>query len=424
MLILAIVAGLGLILYVLHRNPEQVVTAEPVPVKEESVSVATTAVVNPHWEALLSEFEATMLKWLEETHTPGFAVAVVQDTVVLYLKGWGVKATGTQDSIDVNTVFRLASVSKCFAPVLTGLLVEDSLLDWNDPVIRHAPEFALHSEQHTQAVTLRHILSHTSGLPYHTYTNLVEEGHDLKTLLSRLREVDLVSKPGEVYSYQNVAYSAIAEVVESVTGKNYNELMTERIFRPLRMENASLTYEDFMANTNTAKPHRLGRKGWRVVPLHNTYYNVAPAGGINASISDMARWMIALVGSRQNLIAPETLDEIFKPVVKAKAKNRNFRRWIAPFKSYYALGWRVLGFKNDTLLYHGGYVNGFRSEIALFRENRIGICVLSNAPGRLINNSIPWFFNLYFQRRDSIEHWQKNQEVIFATQASHEKKSG
>jgi beta-lactamase class C len=130
----------------------------------------------------------------------------------------------------------------------------------------------------------------------------------------------------------------------------------------------------------------------------------------------MAALIKVLLGTRNDFIKDQTLDEIFTPAIKAKAKNRNFRRWIDRADSYYALGWRVLNFKSDTLLYHGGYVNGYRSEIAINRKNKIGICVLSNGPGSLIDNSVPYFFKLYFNQRDSILYWE-NEQAILAQQS-------
>jgi beta-lactamase class C len=290
--------------------------------------------------------------------------------------------------------------------------VEEGKLSWDDPVVKYLPDFALKSKAYTDSLTLRHVLSHTTGLPYHTYTNLVEEGTDLKTMLALLHDVNLIGKPGEVYSYQNVAYSLIAEVVKSATGKNYETLMAEKVFRPLHMQNASMSYDSILLNKNVARPHHQWRKGWRVTSINNTYYNVSPAGGINASISDMAEYIKALLGDKKGFIRNETLDEIFKPKVKAISKNRNFRRWIEPANSWYALGWRVLNFKNDTLLYHGGYVNGYRSELALNRKNKIGICVLSNGPGTLVDNSVPIFFKLFFNQRDSINYWDNDQAIL------------
>jgi beta-lactamase class C len=235
---------------------------------------------------------------------------------------------------------------------------------------------------------------------------MVEEGIDINTLLCKLSEVDLSTKVGEAYSYQNVAYSLIGEVMKSATGKSYEELMIEKVFDPLHMKTASMNYNAIMGNTNIAKPHKRVRGGkWVPAKITNTYYNVAPAGGINASISDMGNWLMALLGDKQNVITDATLDQMFTPYVKARSKNRNYGRKNHLSDSYYAMGWRVLHYPNDTLIYHGGYVNGYRSEVAINRKEKIGICILANAPGDLADKGIPMFFNMYFEKRDDIKIW-------------------
>ena len=369
---------------------------------------------NPYVQKLLHEYEEKMVDLLRDTKTPGLAIAVVQDSTILFMKGYGLREVGTTDSVDVHTVFRLASVSKCFAPVLTGLLVERGLLHWDDLVIHYLPDFQLKSRSSTASLRLTHVLSHTTGLPYHTYTTLVEDGLDLDTMLAQLKNVNTIAKPGELYSYQNVAYSIIGAVIEARTGKSYQTLMREKIFTPLHMDDASMTYEAMTQNPNVAKPHLHWRKGWKTTSISDTYYNVAPAGGVNASISDMAEWLKVLLGTRSDFIKQQTLEKIFTPVVKAKTKNHYFRKWVGRSDAYYALGWRVLDFKNDTLLYHGGYVRGYRSELAVDQRSRIGICVLGNGPGRLVDNAVPMFFNLFYNQRDSILYWQNKQEMMAA----------
>lgn len=403
---------LGVLLLVFFSAILIQISRQPLNRTTPQVSIPQIREPNPYVLDLLTEYEGDILKLLKKTQTPGVAIAIVQDSTIIYLKGFGVKQVDTPDSVDLHTVFRLASVSKCFAPVLTGLLVEEGVLSWDDPIVKHIPDFSLKSKEHTDSLTIKHVLSHTTGLPYHTYTNLVEEGMDLKSMLALLRNVNLTGKPGEIYSYQNVAYSLIAEVIKSATGKSYEALMAERVFGPLRMRDASMSYADILLNTNVARPHHLWKKGWKVTSINDTYYNVAPAGGINASISDMAELIKVLLGTRKDFIKDETLEMIFKPTVKAKSKNRNFRRWIDRADSYYALGWRVLNFKTDTLLYHGGYVNGYRSELAINRKDNIGICVLSNGPGNLVDNSVPYFFKLYFDQRDSILHWENERGIV------------
>jgi beta-lactamase class C len=382
------------------------------PVHEPQVAVEPVEQLpNPYVEKLLADYESEMVDLMNKTKNPGLAIAIVQDSTILYMRGFGTREVGTTDSVNTHTVFRLASVSKCFAPVLTGLLVEDNLLRWDDQVVRHFPDFQLKSHEKTQALKITHVLSHTTGLPYHTYTTLVEDGLELTAMLAELKNVNLIAEPGDMYSYQNVAYSIISEVIKGASGKSYESLMEDKVFKRLDMKDASISYEAIMANDNVARPHLLWRKGWKAIKISDTYYNVAPAGGVNASISDMAQWLKAMLSTNEKFIQKKTLDKIFTPVVKAKTKNRYFRKWIGKSDSHYALGWRVLNFKNDTLLYHGGYVAGYRSEVALDRRSNIGICVLSNGPGRLVDNSVPMFFNLFYNQRDSILSWQ-NRKII------------
>ncbi len=363
-------------------------------------------VENPYLIKLLNEYENAINDLMKSSQTPGAAIAIVSDTSIIYLKGFGVKAVGGVDSVDAETVFRLGSVSKCFAPILTGMLVQEHVLSWNDQVIKYVPDFALHSKEQTSKLSIKHVLSHTVGLPYHTYTNLVEENTPLSLMLYKLRDINMIGNVGKVYSYQNVAYSLISEVVHSATGKTYERLITERIFGPLQMSHASICYADIMSNDNVAKPHTHTRHGLSKIKISDTYYNVAPAGGVNASATDMALWIEALLGNRKNIVSDHTLDEIFTPVISAPSKNRNYRKLIHQTSSFYALGWRVLNSKTDTLFYHGGYVNGYRSELAINRRDKIGICILTNATGQLADTSLPYFFSLYLNRRDSIQQWE------------------
>ena len=369
---------------------------------------------NPYVAALLKDYEASVNELMKYSGIPGAAIAIVKDSSIIYLKGFGVKMIGKKDSVDYNTVFRIGSVSKCFASVLTGILVQDGILSWNDPIIHHLPDFALKSEEHTELLTVKHVLSHTTGLPYHTFTTAVEDGTDLHTMIKKLRDIKLFGKPGEIYSYQNVAYSVIDEVMHAATDKTYQDLIQEKIFHPLHMKNASVTYDGIIQNGNIAQPHLMRRRTWYPIPVSDKYYNVAPAGGVNASALDMAHWMTALLGNRQDVIKSKTLQEIFKPLVSANSKNRSYRMIGALKGTYYGLGWRILHFPHDTLVYHGGYVNGFRSEVAIHTQDKIAICILSNAPGDVADKGIPLFFQLYNERKDVIKNWEANPQPILA----------
>jgi beta-lactamase class C len=364
---------------------------------------------NPFIVKLLADYERKIDSLSNRSHTPGAAVAIVYDTTIIFLKGVGVRKVGTHDLVDTHTVFRLASVSKCFASFLTGILVEDSVLHWGDHVVQYLPGFSLESAEETQKLTLAHVLSHTTGLPYHTYTNMVEEGEGITTLLNRLKDVKLSAGVGKEYSYQNVGYSIIGEVMKSATGKGYDTLLQEKVFTPLKMLDASARYFSIVENPNHATPHLYRRGKLTPARITDTYYNVAPAGGVNASISDMANWMVALLGNQKEIISAQTLDTLYSPFIRAHSKNRNYGRVHRIRKAYYGLGWRVLHYPNDTVIYHGGYVNGYRSEVAVNPKSRMAICILANAPGELADNGIPVFYNLLYNKRDSIQAWEDRQ---------------
>lgn len=372
---------------------------------------------NPLLDKVILEYEVRLRELMHKAHTPGLAVAIVHDSTIVFMKGMGLRAIGQPDSVNENTVFRLASVSKCFAAFLTGILVEDSVLNWNDHVADYVPRFALESPEETSKLTVKNVLSHTTGLPYHTYTNMVEEGSRLDTMLSWLRNVHMASKVGKAYSYQNVAYSLVGPFIQARTGKTYEQEMIEKVFLPLNMKTASIDYESIMTNTNVAQPHLMRRKQFSRVKINNTYYNVAPAGGINASISDMAQWMIALLGNRPGVIKRSTVDSLFTPVIKAPSKNRNYGRTHRLSKSYYGMGWRILYYPNDTLMYHGGYVSGYRSEVAVNPRDKIAICILANAPGEAADSGIPLFFDLFEPSRQGVLRWEENQRRIMNREA-------
>lgn len=399
---------------VVLQNPElksELLAANPDVVTVSEVTVEEA--VNPYVYAVVEEYGEFIRQAIQRGQAPGAAVAIIKDTSIIYLNAFGLKQVGTTDSIDIHTVFRLGSVSKSIASVLAGTLVDKQLIRWDDPIIHYYPEFQLKSPEHTQKVTVRHVLSHTTGLPYHAYTNMIEERIPLDTLLANLKSVSLFGEPGQIYSYQNVGYSLIEKVVENSTHESFEDALQEFVFEPLHMHNSSASYAAIIQNPNVARPHQYARKRWVPVKISDTYYNAAPAGGINASIADMALWLQALMSGSGVLMSDTTLQELFEPQVRAISKNRNFYRWKRPRASYYALGWRVINFPNETLLYHGGYVNGYRSEVAIDQKNRVAICVLINSPGALADISVPEFFKRYSAKADSINRWENRNHLLF-----------
>lgn len=344
----------------------------------------------------LNEFEQNFEAGLREEEIPGAAVVIVKDGRIVFQKGFGVKEKGTFSRVDEQTVFRLGSLSKGFASVLTGVMVEEGVVSWDDPVSKYLPEFRLNDARQTDRLQIKHLLSHTSGLPRHAYTNLIEDGLTLDSIIPRLEQVPLIANVGDQHSYQNAAYSAIEKILESQTNTSFNTLLHEKVFEPLAMDQTSVNYDGIKYSGNTAIPHifRSRSLGRVPVPINEKYYNAVSSGGINASASDVGKWLLLLTGHHPEVISKEALEDIYKPF--ATIHNRRYSRyWDGVNRSHYAMGWRVLDNDGQKIVYHGGYVNGYRSEIAFAPEDGVGICILLNTHSSYPSEVIPEFFNQF-----------------------------
>lgn len=365
-------------------KPEPIVTAsEP----EEWVLDRSMAIY-------LEEFVRNFEVGLKDEEIPGGAVVIVKDGRVLLQKGFGVKERGKPDKVDEHTIFRLGSVSKGFTSVLAGVLAEEGSIRWDQPVTHYLNEFMLNDPEQTDLVQIRHLLSHTTGLPRHAYTNLVEDGLSLDLIIPRFESVPLISRVGTQHSYQNAAYSIIEKILETQTNTGFNMLLDEKLLRPLGMDQSSTNYDSIFNSENRASPHQFvsSARGHVPVPISGKYYNAVSAGGINASASDVGKWLLLLTGHYPDIISEKTLAEIYEPL--ATIRNRRFSRyWDGVDQSYYGMGWRVLDNHGQKIVYHGGYVNGFRSEIAFSPEYGAGIFIVINTNSSYPLTVIPDFFN-------------------------------
>ncbi len=357
---------------------------------------AQTSIDNTfHLIEVIYQFERFVEDTMQRAQLPGLAVAIVKDNRITYLNGFGVKAIGRSEPVDIHTIFRLASVSKGFAGVLTGILVDQGKLKWDDHVCQYVPNFSLKDSRNTKNLTIRNLLNHTSGLPQHTFTDLVEENMPFEEIISKLNTVPVIAPVGKIYSYQNVVYSLIGEVVKSATGSDYKELVTQLILVPLDMTDASLGKEGFLSSTNRAMPHVRRNGGWTTIDLKETYYNVLPAAGVNASIYDMAQWLRGMMGGAPDVISPCTIQEVTTPSIKTPHE-RWKHRWHEQLRdASYGLGWRIYDYAGNKLVYHGGWIQGYRTEVGFMPDQKIGVAVLMNFESPVAIEFLPTFFDLY-----------------------------
>jgi len=351
---------------------------------------------------VIENYEQWLTNEIEISGTVGAAVAIVYKDQVAFLKCFGNREIGKEAPVDEHTVFRLASVSKPVTGVFAGLLAQDEVLDFDEKVSEILPWFRLGNSSNTRQLTIRNLLSHTSGLVPHAYDDLVETHASFTNIISRMKDAGVASSPGTVYSYQNVMFSLIDTILAVKTSKNYGQLIKEKLFDPLGMRDASTDFESFKNNPNKAIPHRGANGVYRSLPLNNRYYITAPAAGVNASISDMSEFLMALLDEENPLLDESILGKIFEPQVVSNLSRGYFKYWDQVQTKRYALGWRMVDYKGRSIAYHGGFVNGYKAEIAISKQDDIGIVYLTNSPNMIASQSIPMFLNSLISYKDSL----------------------
>ena len=328
----------------------------------------------------------------------GFALAAVVDGEVLMTSAGGSRKYGAADMpVNADTVFRLASVSKTFTSGLAASLPE---LDWDVKLDDYLPGVNLSRADYQKALSLRHLLSHTSGLMPHAYTNLVQDNVPYDKIVRRLDRVNFVCAPGRCYGYQNVVYNLAGDLIAASENSSYESLVQARLFDPLEMRNSSFGLKAFKDTENRAIPHKWDRlhQRWQPVVVRENYYQLAPAAGANASLNDMLRWLRLQLGQYPEVVSPAALENMHTPQVRITRKLAHYgpRVWNGVENTHYALGWRTFDFNGEQgFVHHGGWVDGVRTEMVFNRRLNMGMVYLSNSEPKHAGRVVPMFLRLY-----------------------------
>ncbi len=368
-----------------------------------AISVGASAQPREPFPEFVTAFERYIAE-VVAPEVPGAAIAVVADGRVQLIKGYGVRQAGTGEPVTTDTVFRLASVSKTFAGTAAALLVQQEQLRWDTPVRDILDYVSFHDDSYTGQITLEDLLAHTTGLIPQAYTNLIEDNVPYRDVVERLRNVEFSCPPKRCFGYQNVVFSLAGDMIEARSGKSYETFVTEQLFRPLDMNSASFGLDALQASGNYAVPH-VRRKGqWQSTNIRQNYYNIPPAAGVNASINDMAKWLLANMGQRPDLLPATSLDALQAKRVPTRVARSHYGQPNELVKTWYGLGWRVFDAgERQHFVHHGGWVQGFRAEMVFNRELGIGMVFLTNAETRLARDVIFAFVGAYEAEQRQLE---------------------
>jgi len=359
---------------------------------------AVPSVAAPTTKLNITELDRRTQLLMNQLEMTGMAVAIVEDGKISFSKGYGERLRDSGMMVNADTVFRWASVSKGVASHTLLSLVEEGDITLDDPVETHATSLNLPASENP--VKLAHVLTHQIGIVRNAYDSRIEDGRSAKATRGQLKNLGYLCQPGTCHTYQNVTYDATAEVIEAQTKLPYKTVVQQRIFDPLNMSSASLTHEGLVRSKNWARPH--GRYGDRISRIKPNYYRVPAAAGVNSSVNDLAKWMIAQMPGESDI--PEArLTAMQTPIVKTTREQKFLNRRFRDLRdAHYGLGWRIYDYHGNKVVGHRGGVEGYRALVLFDPEKKAGIAMLWNSPHtRPIGLQMEFLDQLYgLPRRD------------------------
>jgi CubicO group peptidase (beta-lactamase class C family) len=301
---------------------------------------------------------------MQRLHIPAISIAVIKDGSLIKAEGYGLADIEHGIPARPDTVFKIGSVSKQFIATGIMLLVQDGRVALGDKISRHLPGIP----STWQEITLRHLLTHTSGLvregPGFAPYKLQPEIDVIKTAYP----LPLRFKPGEKYEYSNLGYFVLAEIIHTVSGKPWSEFLTERVFAPLGMTDTRVT------SVADIVPNRAGGYSWNADKFQNTenWPAVRPSGAFLSTVLDLAKWEAALLTDR--ILTRSTKKEMWTPVVLNDGG-----------KFPYGFGWQLNDWPADSpvptgvpMIRHGGSMPGFRAGYFRWPSYGLTVIVLTN----------------------------------------------
>jgi CubicO group peptidase (beta-lactamase class C family) len=305
----------------------------------------------------------TIMKEYSSPHAPGAAVLVMKNDSVIFKKTYGIADLEERRPITTTTNFRLASITKQFTAMCIITLAGRGFLSYEDAL----PKFFSDFPAYGRAITVRHLLNHTSGLV--DYESLIPDSQTVQVsdedCLELLKKVDsLYFPPGTKFQYSNTGYALLALAVEQVSGKRFADFLKEKIFDRVGMT-TTLAFENGISTVpNRAYGYSFNDGQW-IRTDQSVTSAVLGDGGIYSNVEDMSRWASALYNA--TLVPAATQLAAWTEGKLNDGTSIN-----------YGLGWRLETHRNVRHPYHDGSTMGFRNTIQFFPDQKLMVVILTN----------------------------------------------
>jgi CubicO group peptidase (beta-lactamase class C family) len=292
---------------------------------------------------------------------PGLAVAVIQRGKLVTAKGFGLANVEQAVQVKPETVFQSGSVGKQFTAALVMLLVEDGKLSLDDSITRFYPD----APWRWRGITIRHLLTHTSGIPDYEETSIDLRKDYTEDEFARLAfGLKLEFEPGSRWSYSNTGYVLLGAIIRKATGQFYGDLLRDRLFKPLGMKTARIISEEEII-PNRAAGYRLVKGELKNQEWVSPSLNTTADGSLYLSILDVVAWDTGV--RAKAVLRPGSWDAVFSPVKLQSGKTYP-----------YGFGWFVDDFSGQRRHHHGGAWQGFKTYISRHLQTDLTVIVLAN----------------------------------------------
>ena len=336
-----------------------------------------------------TSIEQAMRQW----QIPGLAVVVVKDGETVRMQGYGAREFGKDLPVDEKTYLQIASNSKTFNAYLYGMLIDEGILKWDDPIKKFIPEFKIHNDYVTENIAIDDLQCHRSGLTAQALGGYLNRDYSFSELMNDIKDTDLSIRFRSGNSYTNNGMAVLGEVVSRATQRSWGENIRQRIFDPLGMTDSFTSNHDFEQNVgkpgsadNIMQP-AVKKEGvvspgtWESVGTEDLY---APAGGIISTMKDMAKWITFRLNdgmhAGERLISLEQIEEIRKIRIPTSFASMGVpNSMIHPRDPLMGTGFGHYSFENhgDKVIVHNG--GWMASVIEIVPEKNLGVGVFSNA---------------------------------------------
>ncbi|MCU0445299.1 MAG: serine hydrolase [Microscillaceae bacterium] len=335
------------------------------------------------YEEKIKSLEPYIEKAMQDWQVPGLGLAVVYKNKLIYAKGLGYRDLEKKLPVTSQTIFAIGSATKAFVGVGIGQLVDAGKLDWNKPIRNYLPDFQLHNNFATQQMTAIDLLCHRSGLPRHDFM-WYGSSFSRQELYERLRFLEPNADFRTKWQYQNLMFMTAGYLIEKLSNKTWEQYTKQNIFEPLGMKTANFSVIESQKSPDVALPYTSKNDKITLIPFRNLDA-MGPAGSINANVEEMANWLIMqLNGGKfagKEIISSSILAQTHTPQMSMGVGLSE-----ETFYSSYAMGWFVNQYRGHLRVDHGGNIDGFSANAALYPKDSLGIVVLTNANGNLVTS--------------------------------------